>query len=64
MMPSLKISRVEWVGVGRGGGVTITVIALLNNFNVPSFPCPSPGSAIMIVKVQLECQLNIRISLL
>jgi dolichol kinase len=49
------------VGGGGGVGVTITVIALLNNFNIP---CPSARSAIMIVKVQLECQLNIRLSML
>ena len=36
-------------GCGREGivGVTITVTALLNNFNIP---CPSARSAVMIIK--------------
>jgi hypothetical protein len=56
-----------WGGVGgRGGrkgfvGVTITVTALLNNFNIP---CPSARSAIMITKVQFESQLNSKPSVL
>jgi len=48
----------SWGDVGGGGwgfvGVTITVTALLNNFNIP---CPSARNAIMIIKVQSESQL-------
>jgi len=53
-----------WVGCGRWWevvGVTITVTALLNNFNIP---CPSARSAIMITKVQSESQLSSKLSVL
>jgi len=41
---------VEWGGRGFVG-VTITVTALLNNFNMP---CPSARSAIMITKSSVK----------
>jgi len=42
-------------------GVTITVTALLNNFNIP---CPSARSAIMITKVQSESELSSKLPVL